>query len=116
MKQFKTIDVWISSILILIFSALALIKMKMIIVIWGYIIIGSWQVISMLFHSINGWFNEKRSKRRVYHWVTAVSLITMPIGSIFILLFIAPLMAIYYTWICFEEVTVKMKRPLHYLK
>jgi hypothetical protein len=32
------------------------------------------------------------------------------------LLFAAPFMAIYYTWLCYDEVYVKMQRPLAALK
>ena len=116
MKKLKQIDCWISIALIIVFLILSLINHDYTFII-GYFIVGGWQVISMIVHAYAGWFNQKNGVRRVYHWITLISLVTMPIGSFYILFFIAPFMAIYYTWICYEEVYVKMQqRPLAQLK
>ena len=84
--------------------------------IYGYFIVGGWQVISMLVHAIMGWFTAGWGTRTIYNWITLVSVMTMPLGSFWILLFTAPFMAIFYTWLCWHEVHVKMRRPLALLK
>ena len=115
MKKFKTIDFFISTMLITAFTIYCLIKRDESFFI-AYFVVGGWQVISMLVHVFNGCFIYKGGSRYIYHWITLVSIITMPIGSIWILLFTAPFMAIYYTWLCYHEVYVKMQRPLALLK
>ena len=115
MKKFKIIDTAISIALILFFCVYQLAKQDDSFFI-GYFVVGSWQVISMLVHIFTGTFTYKSGARNWYHWVTLISIVTMPIGSFLILLFTAPFMAVYYTWICYHEVTVKMKRPLAVLK
>lgn len=115
MKKFKTIDFYISVVLIVFFVILSLIKMKSTFFV-GYFVVGAWQVISMIIHVIKKWFIQRGGVRYVYHWITLVAVLTMPIGSFWILLFIAPFMAVFYAWICYKEVFVKMVRPLDQLK
>ncbi|MEP7255608.1 MAG: hypothetical protein ABI666_07510 [Ferruginibacter sp.] len=115
MKKFKTIDMWISIALITGFGIASIINHDYTFII-GYFAVGGWQVISMIVHAVDKWFTEKRGARYIYHWITFISVITMPIGSFWILLFTAPFMAVYYTWLCYNEVYVKMQRPLAQLK
>jgi hypothetical protein len=115
MKQFKIIDFWISSLLIAGFAVASIINMDFTFLI-GYIVIGGWQVISMIVHLVARSFIYKGGPRFVYNWITLAALITMPIGSFWILLFTAPFMAIYYTYICYKETYVMMQRPLALLK
>ena len=115
MKQFKIIDFWISCILITVFAIASIFNGDYTFLI-GYIVVGSWQVISMIVHLVTRTFIYKRGSRYVYNWVTLISLLTMPIGSYIILFFAAPFMAVYYTWICYDETYVKMQRPLALLK
>jgi hypothetical protein len=115
MKQFKTIDLFVNIILIISFSIYWLIKQDES---WitAYFVVGGWQVLSMLYHAYNKCFTYKKGGRYIYHVITFISVITMPLGSVFILFFTAPLMAIYYTCLCYHEVYVKMQRPLAVLK
>lgn len=124
MKSFKKIDLWISVILIIFFTTINLIRPNDSFII-GYFVVGGWQVISMLVHTLNGWFCANGSKRYNYHWIVVITIILGLLGIaiypvflfIFLpLLFIAPVMAVWYTWICYQEVHVKMKRPLSLLK
>lgn len=115
MKKFKIIDTWISIILIAGFAIVSLIKQDGTFI-TGYFVVGGWQVISMLVHTYNHCFTYKNGSRYVYHWITLISVITMPVGSFLILLFTAPFMAVYYTWICYSETYIKMTRPLDLLK
>ena len=115
MKKFKEVDTWISIILIAGFAIASIINRDYTFLL-GYFVVGGWQVISMLVHVYYHSFTEKKGIRRNYHWITLISLITMPIGSFWILLFTAPLMAVFYTWLCFDEVRKMNQRPLALLK
>ncbi len=116
MKKFKIFDVWISALLILA-SLLIAIFGKSFAFIIGYFIVGGWQIISMLVHIYNtNWISQPNVSRKIYCWVTALSLLSFPIGGYIILLLIAPLMAFFYTYICYEETYKKMKRPLDDLR
>ena len=115
MKKFKKIDVWVSIVLITGFAIATIINRNYSFML-GYFVVGGWHVISMLAHVYYHSFTEKKSTRRIYHWITFISLITMPIGSFWILLFTAPFMAVFYTWLCFDEVRKMHQRPLAILK
>ena len=115
MKKFKEVDTWISIILITGF-AIATITNRDYTFLLGYFVVGAWQVISMLVHVYYHSFTQKGGIRRNYNWITLISLITMPIGSFWILLFTAPFMAVFYTWLCYDEVRKMNQRPLALLK
>jgi len=116
MKKFKIIDFWISVLLIIIFLVLSIRNGDFTFIV-GYIVVGYWQVTSMIVHALNHWFTKKGGVRRSYHWITFISLLTMPLGSYLILFFMAPVMAVYYTYLCYDEVYVQMQqRPISLLK
>ncbi len=115
MKKFKKIDGWVSVILIIGFAIAQIIRQDFTFII-GYFVVGAWQVFSMLVHAYHRLFTRKGSRRHVYHWVTVVSLATMPVGSYWILAFTAPFMAVYYTWLCFDELRLLNRRPIAILK
>lgn len=118
MKTFKIMDTWISIGLIISFAILSVIDGRGFLsndnMLIGYFVVGGWQVISMVTHAIAGSFVY--GARYVYHWITFISVVTMPVGSFWILGYTAPFMAIFYTWLCYREVYIKMKRPLSILK
>ena len=113
MKSFKTYDLWISVGLIFSFTILSIIDTPVLFA--GYFIVGGWQVISMLVHAYNRCFTNRWGARYIYHWITFIAVVTMP-GSFWALLYVAPFMALYYVYLCYNEVYVKMKRPLDLLK
>lgn len=124
MKKFKTLDAWISVLLITVFIALTIIQRDTTFFI-GYFVVGGWQLISMIVHTYNGWFTGNGSTRQVYHFVVAIilgfALVGIVISSLlmvvlYIMIFAAPFMAIFYTCLCYREVYVKMQRPLALLK
>lgn len=116
MRTFKTIDFYGQVLLIVGFALAQLIWGEAIFII-GYFVVGSWQVISMLVHYYNNWFTGKGTARSFYHWVTLITVLLMITVVIFyLLLFLAPFMAIYYCWLCYDEVYHKMQRPLAQLK
>ncbi len=124
MKKFKTIDVWTSIVLMVVFAIYSLIKLDNSFLI-GYCIVGGWQMISMIIHAINGWFTFGKAARYYYHIsiavlaaLTLVGLLAYPVlwTVMLVLLFAAPFMAVYYAWLCYHEVSVKMQRPMAALK
>lgn len=115
MRKFKKIDLWISIILITGFAIASIINFDNTFIL-GYFVVGGWQVASMIVHATTKLFTHKGGSRYYYHWITVISLATFPVGSFLILLFIAPVMAIYYSCICFNEVKKMNERPLAMLK
>jgi hypothetical protein len=124
MKKIKQTDLIISIALIVIFLILSFINQDMTFIV-GYFVVGGWQVISMIVHAIYGWFTGKGGRRNIYHWVVFCLISIALLGLVanvllailaYPMLFAAPFMAVYYTWICFDEVHVKMKRPIEVLK
>ena len=140
MKRFKIIDFWISVGLIIFFAILTLTPIRIPILISvlgvrdsfgnliaGYFVVGGWQVVSMLVHAIAGWFSPRGSARERYSALVLVLIVLVSLGLwfqvyqiIFVLyplLFLAPVMALYYTYMCYREVFYKMReRPLDVLK
>ncbi len=117
MKRFKQIDLIISIVLITGFSLLTFYNSESLFK--AYFITGGWQVISMLVHVFAGWFTGKGTPRLSYTWVSFI-IIAMgllgPVVSIFyfiyfIMLFAAPVMAITYSVICYNELKSLQQRP-----
>jgi hypothetical protein len=83
----------------------------------GYFWVGAWQSLSMIVHATCGWMAPYNNTRLTYHWIAFIAVITMPIGSIWILLYTAPFMALFYTGLCAYELKYLLrKRPLSLLK
>ncbi|MBC7866071.1 MAG: hypothetical protein H7X88_00940 [Gloeobacteraceae cyanobacterium ES-bin-316] len=124
MKKFKMIDTWGSIGLLVCFTVLSLIKLDHTFLI-GYCVLGAWQMMSMVVHAINGWFTHGKTSRYYYQITVAglavITLLGLGVPPVLwllmvVLLFSAPIMAIYYTWLCYQEVYIKMQRPLAALK
>lgn len=123
MQKFKTADSWISIILITCFGIMSFFDLEKLIV--GYFVVGGWQVISMLAHQANGWFTEKGNARYFYHRLVLLLIIASPLAYfleslvmpfLFTMAIMAPVMAIYYSTICFHELSISRRRPLDALK
>lgn len=124
MKTYKLIDFYGSLVLIVSCLIYGLIKANEYALL-GYFIVGGWQLVSMLVHQLNGWFVAAGSNRRRYHLLVFWCLIIAAIGMViyvllllelFILLFVAPVMAIYYSTLCYQELKMMGSRPLAQLK
>lgn len=119
MKEFKTIDVIVQILLIIGFSIQSIISMDQTFLI-GYFVVGGWQVTSMIVHHVNKWHTRHGNRRFYYHRISAAILIAMAAGFVVpyllivwgVMLFVAPVMAIYYLAICCKEVFYPAKRPL----
>jgi hypothetical protein len=116
MKRFMIFDFWVNVLLIIGFTIIGLIK-KDVTFLYGYFTVGGWQVISMIMHAVNKQTISISNIRKSYHWITVFSIAGMfTIVFFYVLLYIAPFMAIFYTSLCGFEVFAKVKRPLDQLK
>ncbi|MBS1744180.1 MAG: hypothetical protein JST81_14200 [Bacteroidetes bacterium] len=125
MKTFKIADISISISLILTFAIAAIITQSMYVLLMGYVSVAAWHIISLVVHSLKHWFTQPGSNRYIYEAIVSI-LILLFFAGILIpminyvlfmgLLFCYPLFAVYYVWICYHELKVKMRRPLSLLK
>jgi hypothetical protein len=107
----KRIDVYGQFILILLCTALTLIFHSEVFLICLFII-GFWQVVST---SIQMFFNKNKVEvhgREAYQKFLVVSILTLPIGSFWVLPFIAPFAAIWYFAISRRELRIWEARQL----
>lgn len=119
MKIFKVVDFSIQVFVIVSLLVKSLFNADEIFL-YAYCIIGGWQLLSMIVHQYNKWYTNKLSRRFYYHRITFGVILTMafayfiPVFFIiwYFMLFAAPVMAIYYTAICYREVFHPIKRPL----
>ena len=116
MKKFKTIDAWTHLLLIISLLISCIVKPLIESMAMAYFVIGCWEVCSMVIHEWNRWFTSPGGVRRIYHRAAFISIITIPFGSFTVLLFTLPVMFALYTYMCFHEVHVKLRRPLALLK
>lgn len=122
MKFLKQTDLAISIVLITGFSAWYMYDQD--ILFTAYFITGGWQVLSMIVHEGKGWFTGKASGRRAYHWISGIIIllgVLAPLIYIFffiylIMLFAAPVMAVIYSLICYNELKSLKNRPLTKIK
>ena len=123
MKKIKIYDLFISLSLMLA-GVIAGILWGIKTGLYSYYLTGGWQLASMLFHTHYNCFTKKGSVRYYYHWLAAICCCCLTLVGIFtafsftyfLLLLSAPLMAFYYTYICYQEIFIKMQRPLAILK
>ena len=122
MKHIKIIDFWVQVVLMSAGIGFTVAKTEYI---FGlYFIVGGWQLLSIIIHEVKRWFVPCHSARRWYHNIAYISVLIMlaaplvPFFFIFyyVMLFMAPLMAIYYTCLCYNETFRLLKRPLSQLK
>ena len=124
MKKFKIADYIICTVLIIGFIAYYFFKIEKI-YFTGCLVVGAWQILSMIVHAVNKCFINKNGPRFIYHCVILILIATLIVSVLFLdsgttilnfLYYTAPTMAIFYTWLCYHEVTLKMRRPLALLK
>jgi len=122
MKLFKQIDLVISIALITGLSFWYIYDQDTLFT--AYFVTGGWQVLSMIVHESGRWFTAKGTARRMYH---RVSLIIIAMGALtplvhifffiyFIMLYAAPVMAITYSLICYQEIKIISQRPINVIK
>jgi hypothetical protein len=101
MKIFKHID-WLISAAMITWYAWYWDSLGLDSIIEGFFIVGGWHIISMLSHNI--WMPPpKKGMRHYYHWISFICVITLPMGSYWIVGALAPFMAIFYTCLCIIE-------------
>lgn len=125
MKTFKIVDIYVQTALFVGIIATTIISSDlMFALLLGYFIIGGYQLAGMLVHEFNHWFTARGTVRRYYHNISYTIVICMILTPLFeftglvffLLLYLAPIMAMYYTWLCYKETFVYLKRPLSILK
>ncbi len=123
MKTIKLIDIYIQAILIVIFVVLSLIKKTDTFLI-GYFAVGIVQLISALVHILLRW-KVQNSPRYLYSYgillLIIISCLCVIIPNIlfivaYLLLFLAPILALIYVAICMYEIKLMNQRPLALLK
>lgn len=123
MKQFKTIDLTLSVALIL-FGLIRTIA-EPTFILYAYSITGGWQVISLATHAAFGWQAGRERSRNAYGWLVLIILGLGALGFLFYpiwmilafpMLFLAPVMAIWYSLLCYHELEALRRRPLDILK
>ncbi|HEX2627816.1 MAG TPA: hypothetical protein VHM26_02350 [Chitinophagaceae bacterium] len=126
MKTFKLIDSLISAVLIILAFSIALTGGN---IYYCYFMVGGWQVVSMIIHEIYKWFVPEGSARSLYHrivvWMIVVFILWAFIGYaisetvgyyilvyLYLLLVFTPVMAIFYTALCFIEWKESYPKPM----
>jgi hypothetical protein len=115
MKTFKYADCIISSALIVAFVILRCWRNPHLLPA-GYIAVGAWQMLSMIVHTVTGSFMRGNPVRTGYHLLAFIAVITIPLGSYWLLYFLAPFMATFYLGLCIIETRRMGIRPLAVLK
>lgn len=109
MKTIKTIDLYVN--IVLMASCSIAILLNQVNLIKTYFVVGGWQVLSMIVHTLNGWFMKKGVARRVFHRTVIVILSIVLLGQVltpflfifFFLLVGSPVLAMIYSKICYDE-------------
>jgi hypothetical protein len=117
MKKFKIADFWISLFLMTTCTVFVLLSWEELgsSLVISYCIVGGWQVISMVTHVLTGYFTKRIGTRFLYHGIVLVVVILFPF-TMWVLIYAAPFMAIFYTYMCYYETFVLLKRPMALLK
>ena len=121
MKLFKQIDIILQSVLIAgsIIYALAAGDERFI---YPYFVVGGWQVTSFLLHAAFSRDYYPLKSRKWYGWCLVIVigsglvLFYVLVFYLMALLFVAPVMAIWYLVICFMEVNLLHKKAFIHLK
>lgn len=120
MKTIKFYDAWLQSIMIVAFVIVAIFNHSTFL--YGYIIVGAYQVINTIIHLL---VKEHNSYRTWYNWFLIVSTAVLAVSAIspevflilaYLMLYLSPLIAVAYNAICFYEVKKMQERPLAQLK
>lgn len=117
MKLFKQLEFYSSVLLILAFFISLLITQDAELLFTSYFVVGAVHSIGMITHAIAHWFTNKNSLRLYYHWLVVILLLLVPLYiGLYILLFAAPFMAVFYTWLCWRELRALELKELVHLK
>ena len=120
MNPYKLIDFWIQ--VILISGSLIYCFLDPSFLLYAYFLVGGWQLLSCLFHAIYKGHYYEAGDRKYYLkallWVFILGIVTIPVWLLygFGLLFISPLLALWYTFICYHENKLLEHKSLIHLK
>ncbi|XVJ67918.1 MAG: hypothetical protein HEQ40_17700 [Lacibacter sp.] len=116
MKAYKLAEVLINTTLILAFLCAFAITQSFELLFLSYFIVGSIQLLSMLFHLFKGWFSNHNIRFVYYIFLLFTGVLCFGGIGFFILLYAAPLMAAFYVFICYRELKILQLRELVHLK
>jgi hypothetical protein len=118
MKTFKKADFGIQVLLMVSMTIAYLTRIDYSFIV-GCIVVGTWQLLSVIVHVVYGWNWRKGIRRYVFTIISIVTIFLLClfalIGSFtahYLLSFAAPVMAFYYCSLCCYEVFHFAKRPL----
>lgn len=112
--RFKQIDLIVQLLILLTTGALYFVDTNMAFTSL-YFVMGGWQFMSMLVHLIAKWNND-HLPRRIYLFallaiviifLISLAFVTLMIWYFYLLLFITPVLGLYYTLICWLEFRLK---------
>ena len=108
MKTFKTLDFALQTTVLLGAAVYWAIHRDLI---YAYFSVGGAQAASMIVHFFTGNVHAETA-RSAYHWVSLVAVASMfVVVGFWILLFMAPFMALFYWWLCLTETVRVWERP-----
>lgn len=122
MKKVKEIDLYIQILLLL--TWLLSLCFKINYVFYGYFIVGSWHLLSLIFYWIVG-SHSQEAHHKIIRIIIGTLLLLVGVACIinpliyvlfFVLIITTPPLAIYYSCVCFMEIKDLQKRPLYQLK
>lgn len=116
MKTFKQFEFFGNILLIASLTIWFIIESSIDYLITAYVVVGSFQVLGMLVHAWKRWFTSIWSLRWLHHWLSFSLLVTMPLGSVWLLLYISPLLALFYLFVCGRELRALNLKELVHLK
>ncbi|MBI1342325.1 MAG: hypothetical protein GC171_05235 [Terrimonas sp.] len=129
MKKLKLADMLIGTLLILICTIMGLVKRNGQYIFTAYFIVGGWQLISMIAHLFLKKKYIRIPSRKTYEVILLILLATgllcfglayldIPIFwyYLYLMLFLPPLLAIFYHFICYKEYQLLAKKELIHLK
>jgi len=122
MKRLKQIDLYIQVTLIILWFLSFLFIRE--VFFFGYFIVGVWHLISLIYYLIVG-SHTQSNHHKVVRIIVASIVLLLLMGvlidnsffvTLYLLIIAAPILAVYYTCICYMEVKSLNERPLAHLK
>lgn len=116
MKTYKRIELYLNSALIVGFICVFAITKIFELIFISCLILGIIQLLSTFIHIVKWWFRNHRL-RVIYHFLLILFFVSIPAGVPFwLLLYVSPLIAVFYTYICLREYQILKFKELVHLK
>lgn len=116
MKQYKYTELLLNAVLIMGSILCFAITLSFEWLLLSYFIVGGIQLLSMSIHIIKGWFSKHYLRLGYYFFLIIVAMLCFGTIGWFLLLYVAPLMAAFYMFICYREWKILKFKELVHLK